>query len=254
MLDDLDDDRANRVIAEESMNIVKPSVLIVEDDGELAAILHFALTRHGYDAYTAHDGEAGFMLWREKDPDLVLIDVSLPRLSGFELARRARAEFTTPFIILSASAAEEDILVSFELGADDYVIKPFSVPQLLARIKAVLRRAQWSRELCEDPVLHTGPITFDPRHQLVRRGNREIRLTPIESRIMRLLMERRNAVVETQTIIEEIWGYTNENISSLLKTHIHNLRRKLERDSTNPELIRTVPGIGYTLAISKQHR
>ncbi len=229
----------------------KPKILVVEDDLELTALLHFALGRHGYAVNTAVNGEEGMRLWRQYDPDLVLIDVNLPRLSGFELARRARTEFSTPFVILSARASEQDILDGFDLGADDYVTKPFSMQQLLARIRAVLRRQDMYRDPVDDPVIRSSNLTFDTRRQLIRLGNREVRLTPIESRIMRLLMERRNAVVETHTIIDEIWGYTTDNISSLLKTHIHNLRRKLESDPANPELIKTIPGVGYSLEIPR---
>jgi DNA-binding response OmpR family regulator len=229
--------------------IAKLNILVVEDDLELTALLHFALARHGYSVHTAMNGEEGMALWRQYDPDLVLIDVNLPKLSGFELARRARTEFSTPFIILSARTNEQDILDGFDLGADDYVTKPFSMQQLLARIRAVLRRQDMYREPFSDPVMRSSALTFDTRRQTVRLGNRDIRLTPIESRILRMLMERRNSVVETQTIIEEIWGYTTDNISSLLKTHIHNLRRKLEGDPGNPELIRTVPGVGYILEV-----
>ncbi|HZT97071.1 MAG TPA: response regulator transcription factor [Chloroflexota bacterium] len=235
------------------MNL-KYSILVVEDDLELTALLHFALSRHGYSVHTAVNGEEGLALWRQYDPDLVLIDVNLPRLSGFELARRARTEFSTPFVILSARTTEQDILDGFDLGADDYVTKPFSMQQLLARIRAVLRRHDMYRGPIDDPLIANSPLTFDTRRQLVRLGNREVRLTPIESRILRLLMEQHNAVVETHTIIEEIWGYTTDNISSLLKTHIHNLRRKLEANPGAPDLIRTVPGVGYTLDVEAAQR
>lgn len=229
------------------MNTLQPTILIVEDDRELTAILQFALSRNGYSVLTAANGEEGFTLWQDADPNLVLIDVNLPRLSGFELARRARVEFGTPFIILSARTTEEDILNGFDLGAEDYVTKPFSVQQLLARIRVVIRRQQLLMGPQDDGDLANATIRFDPRRQIVHRGHREVRLTPIESRIMRLLMERPNSVVQTDTIIEEIWGYRSENIASLLKTHIHNLRRKVEGDTSDPELIRTVPGVGYTL-------
>lgn len=225
------------------------NVLVVEDDLELTALLHFALARHGYTVHTAINGEEGLSLWRQLDPDLVLLDVNLPRLSGFELARRARTEFSTPFIMLSGRATEQDILDGFDIGADDYVCKPFSMQQLLARIRAVLRRQDMYRGPMDDPVLRESYVAFDTRRQLVTIGNRDVRLTPIEARIMRLLMERKGGAVETHSMIEEIWGYTTDNISSLLKTHIHNLRRKLETDPSSPDLIRTIPGVGYMLEV-----
>jgi DNA-binding response OmpR family regulator len=223
------------------------SILIVEDDLELTALLHFALARHGYTVHTAVSGDEGLGFWRRLDPDLVLIDVNLPRLNGFELARRARTEFSTPFIILSGRTTEQDVLEGFDLGADDYICKPFSMQQLLARIRAVLRRQDLYRGPLDEPIMKHHNITFDTRRQIVTVGNRDVRLTPIEARIMRLLMERRGDVVETHSIIEEIWGYTTDNISSLLKTHIHNLRKKLEIDPSTPDLIRTVSGVGYVL-------
>jgi DNA-binding response OmpR family regulator len=224
-------------------------ILVVEDDSELTALLHFALGRYGYKVETALTGEDGLALWRSMDPDLAIIDVNLPRLTGFELARRIRTEFGTPFIIVSGRNSEQDILEGFDLGADDYVTKPFSMQQLLARIRAVLRRHDMYREPVGEPVLHTSLMSFDTRRQIMHLGNRSVRLTPIESRIMRLLMERKNTVVETHTIIEEIWGYTTENVSSLLKTHIHNLRRKVETDPGGPSAIQTIPGVGYTLDV-----
>jgi DNA-binding response OmpR family regulator len=225
------------------------NILVVEDDLELTALLHFALARHGYTVHTAVNGDEGLGLWRRLDPDLVLVDVNLPRLSGFELVKRARTEFSTPFIILSGRSAEQDILAGFDLGADDYVTKPFSMQQLLARIRAVLRRQDLYRGPVSDPVMRQSYIAFDTRRQILSIGNRDVRLTPIEGRIMRLLMERSGDVVETHGMIEEIWGYTTDNISSLLKTHIHNLRRKLEVEPGAPDLIRTIPGVGYSLEV-----
>jgi DNA-binding response OmpR family regulator len=227
------------------------NILVVEDDSELTALLHFALARHGYIVHTAVNGEEGMALWRQLDPDLVLLDVNLPRLSGFELAKRARTEFSTPFIILSGRVSEQDVLDGFDLGADDYVCKPFSMQQLLARIRAVLRRQDMYRGPVDDPIMRQAHIAFDTRRQIVTIRNRDIRLTPIEARIMRLLMERKGDVVETHSMIEEIWGYSTDNISSLLKTHIHNLRRKLEADPSSPDLIRTIPGVGYMLEVSE---
>ena len=225
------------------------SILVIDDDLELTALLHFALARHGYTVHTAVNGEEGLSLWRSLDPDLVLVDINLPRLSGFELVRRARTEFSTPFIMVSGRTAEQDILDSFDLGADDYVTKPFSMQQLLARIRAVLRRQDSYRGPMDDPILRESFVSFDTRRQLVTIGNRDVRLTPIEARIMRLLMERKGDVVETHFMIEEIWGYTTDNISSLLKTHIHNLRRKLAVDPSAPDLIRTIPSVGYMLEV-----
>lgn len=225
------------------------NILVVDDDLELTALLHFALGRHGYTVHTAVNGEEGLNLWRRLDPDLVLVDVNLPRLSGFELVRRARIEFSTPFIVVSGRTTEQDILDGFDLGADDYVCKPFSMQQLLARIRAVLRRQDMYRGPVDEPIMRDSFVTFDTRRQILTIRNRDVRLTPIEARIMRLLMERRGDVVETHGMIEEIWGYTTDNTSSLLKTHIHNLRRKLDIDPNSSHLIRTIPGVGYALEI-----
>jgi DNA-binding response OmpR family regulator len=225
------------------------SILVVEDDLELTALLHFALARHGYTVHTAVNGEEGLALWRRLDPDLVLVDINLPRLSGSEMVRRARTEFSTPFIVVSGRTSEQDVLDGFDMGADDYVSKPFSMQQLLARIRAVLRRQDMYKGPVDDPIMRESYVTFDTRRQILSIRNRDVRLTPIEARIMRLLMERRGDVVETHSMIEEIWGYTTDNISSLLKTHIHNLRRKLEVEPASPDLIRTVPGVGYMLEV-----
>jgi DNA-binding response OmpR family regulator len=224
------------------------SILIVEDDADLLDVLCFTLRRDGHDVIAAHDGQAGLQLWRTKDPRLVLLDVHLPKIDGWQLCKQIRTESNVPIIMLTAAGDDSDVVKGLNLGADDYIVKPFSPGQLTARVRAVLRRAA---ESADQPrkgwqVVTAGDLKLDPQWRSVERNGEQIRLTPIEFKLLYELVLHEGQVLTHQILTDRIWGYEGVDDASLLKGHIRNLRRKLEQDSSEPVYIHTVAGIGYT--------
>lgn len=224
------------------------SILIVEDDADLLDILCFTLRREGHEVIAARDGAVGLQLWRQKDPQLVLLDVDLPKVNGWEVCRQIRAESNTPILMLTAARSDADIVRGLDSGADDYITKPFNPRELLARIRAVLRRA---KEAADQPrkgwqVITAGDLKLDPQWRSVYIGDRAIRLTGIEFKLLYELVLHEGQVLTHQILTDRVWGYEGVDDGSLLKGHIRNLRRKLDDDSNNPTYIHTVPGIGYT--------
>ncbi|RAQ96273.1 hypothetical protein A4R35_12075 [Thermogemmatispora tikiterensis] len=209
-------------------------------------ILSYWLKGHGYEVVRAFDGEQAIKRWRETLPDLVILDVEMPKIDGFEVCRQMRNETNSMVLILTAHDQEEDEIRGLELGADDYLRKPFSPRQLLARIKAILRRASNVRGSASSSTITVGPFSLDAmRHEVVRDGVK-IRLTPTESRLLHLLMTHTGQVLTTDMIIERVWGYDEAGDSGLVKTHIRHLRQKIEPNANQPRYITTVPGVGYT--------
>jgi DNA-binding response OmpR family regulator len=224
------------------------SVLIVEDDSDLLDILCFAVRRGGYDVVAAHDGAAALQLWKTKNPELVLLDVDLPKMSGWEVCKAIRSESSTPVIMLTASSNDADVVKGLELGADDYVTKPFSPRQLMARIQTVLRRA---KDAVDEPrkgwkAITAGALRLDPQWRTVEHDGRTTRLTATEFKILYELVVHQGQVLTHQLLTDRVWGYEGVDDAGLLKGHIRNLRRKLETDPSNPTYIQTVAGIGYT--------
>lgn len=220
-------------------------VLVVDDDLQLASLIAFALRREGYQVLHAADGESALALWETEQPDLILLDINLPRLNGYEVLRRIRAVSATPVIMLTVRGEEEDMVRGLDLGADDYIAKPFSPKNLLARIRAVLRRS--GRQPPADLTL--GDLTVDVDRQEVRRADGTvIRLTPLEFRLLHYLLINQGQVLPAELIIEHVWGYDADGDRTLLKQLVRRLRLKIEPDPTHPRYIETVPGVGYTVA------
>nr|BBH94551.1 alkaline phosphatase synthesis transcriptional regulatory protein PhoP [Thermogemmatispora argillosa] len=221
-------------------------ILVADDDRDMVDILSYWLKGHGYEVVRAFDGEQAIKRWRETLPDLVILDVEMPKIDGFEVCRQMRNETNSMVLILTAHDQEEDEIRGLELGADDYLRKPFSPRQLLARIKAILRRASNVRGSTNSSTITVGPFSLDAmRHEVVRDGVK-IRLTPTESRLLHLLMTHTGQVLTTDMIIERVWGYDEAGDSGLVKTHIRHLRQKIEPNANQPRYITTVPGVGYT--------
>ena len=223
-------------------------IMLADDDRDMVEMLTPWLKGHGHDIVQAYDGEQAIKKWRETVPDLVILDVDMPKLDGFEVCRKMRMETNSMVIILSAYDREDDEVRGLEMGADDYVRKPFTPRQLLARIKAVMRRSTSSRNVTGSSTLTVGPITLDAMRHEVTRENIKVRLTPTESRLLHLLISHTGQVLTTDMIIERVWGYEESGDSGLVKTHIRHLRQKVEPDSNNPRFITTVPGVGYTFS------
>jgi len=214
-------------------------LLLVEDDASMAKGLTYNLEAEGYDVVVCTDGEAGLREARKGGFDLLLLDVMLPQKSGFDILKRVRADGNeTPVILLTARGAEMDKITGLKLGADDYVTKPFSLGELLARIGTRLRHAQPDLEV-------------DLASLTARRGVRESRLTPTEVDILRFLHAREGQAVKREEMLQEMWGVQHVAETRTLDNHVARLRRKIELDAKNPTVVLTVPGVGYRLAPGK---
>lgn len=219
-------------------------ILVVEDDTSILRGLVDNLEYESYEVITATDGEAGYRLIQEKEPDLVILDLMLPKLSGYELCRKVRDEgVTTPILMLTARGEETDRVLGFDLGADDYVTKPFSIRELLARIRAILRRSQPSYtmpdELCVDDVV----VNF-LRYE-ARKGDKELKLTRKEYSVLQALAMRAGEAVTRDELLDEVWGYDSYPTTRTVDNHIASLRAKLEEDPSQPRHLLTIHGVGY---------
>jgi len=224
-------------------------ILIVDDDPDLVEMVSHLLQRHHYSVVQAYDGKAALVLLQKEQPDLILLDVAMPGIDGWEVCSHIRARSSVPIIMLTVKGTEEDVARGLELGADDYVMKPFRPKELLARIKAVSRRymAEGSgAEIAGLALVDRDSVKLDPAKRCVVWRGESIKLTPLEFRLLYELVRHEGQVLPYEALISRIWGYQEEGDSSLLKTHIHNLREKLEPDATSPRYIITVPGVGYT--------
>lgn len=222
-------------------------VLLVDDDVDLLDLTTYALRREGYTVLAAIDGVQALHRWEAETPDLVLLDINLPKLNGLEVCRRIRRESETPIIMLTARDEEEDVLRGLQAGADDYVIKPFSARQLCARMKTVLRRCQTDPYRQPVSELRFGDIVLDLQSHEATKAGQVVELTPLEFRILYLLGMNIGRVIPYSRLVEYAWGYDGGD-SSLLKTHICHIRKKLDMPCTKREGIRAVPGVGYSLA------
>ena len=222
-------------------------VLVVEDDEAMAVALRDGFVYEGYDVTVARDGEAGLREARSKPPDLMILDVMLPKMTGLEICKVLRGEGSDlPIIMLTARGQEIDKVLGLKLGADDYVTKPFSFMELMARVEAVLRRARPGGAF-QTAVHRFGDLTVDfDRHEATR-GDRSLDLTPREFRLLEYLVEHRGEVVSREQLLDAVWGYDTIPFTRTVDTHIGKLRKKIESDPSDPRLIITVHRLGYKL-------
>jgi DNA-binding response OmpR family regulator len=221
-------------------------VLVVEDDPAILRGLADNLRFESHEVLTATDGETGYRLAREKQPEVVVLDLMLPRMSGYEVCRKLRADgLQIPILMLTARGEEADRVLGLDLGADDYVTKPFSVRELLARIRAVLRRARPLKTMPDE--LNFADVAIDFRKYEARRGDRVIDLTRKEFGILRLLAARAGDVVTRDALLNEVWGYESSPTTRTVDTHVASLRAKIGDDPEKPRL-QTVHGVGYKWA------
>jgi two-component system response regulator RegX3 len=218
----------------------RPRVLLIEDDDAIASPLAYTLEAEGFEVHLAGDGRRGLEMARELGPDLVLLDLLLPGLPGIEVCRALRKESAVPILVISAKGSEADKVALLELGADDYLTKPFGARELVARVRAALRR---SRGAGPAGVLRVGELELDPGRHEVRVGGRRVELTPKEFELLRVMMTHPGQLLTRSYLIETVWGYPGE--TKTLDVHVGRLRAKLERDPEEPRLIRTVRGLGY---------
>ena len=218
--------------------------LIVDDDRVLADLVAFTLRRDGFEVTQAHDGEMALRRWADEQPDLIILDVNMPKLDGFAVCRRIREEADTPIILLTVRGEEDDIVRGLALGADDYIVKPFSPRQLVARAQAVLRRVG---KTPAPAIRQVGELTLDPSRRELRLGEGEaITLTPLENRLLDYLMINAGQILTIETLINHIWGAEGGD-RDMLRQLVRRLRSKIEPNPAQPIYIETVPGLGYGL-------
>ena len=227
-------------------------VLIVEDEPALLDTLEYNLDRQGYEVYTAADGPTALEVARQERPDLIVLDVMLPGLDGFEVCRILRQEMSVPILMLTARDDEVDKVVGLEVGADDYMTKPFSMRELLARIKALLRRVRLVREEVEaengdtgSEGISCGDLMIDLDRREVMRGGEILHLKPKEYELLVFLTRNRGIVLSRDLILERVWGWDYGGGSRTVDVHVRWLREKIELDPSNPTRIITVRGVGY---------
>ncbi len=224
-------------------------VLIADDDADLLDLMAYALRREGYTVLAAINGQQALQRYEAETPDILLLDVTMPKLNGFEVCRRIRHEAATPIIMLTARDEEEDIVRGLQLGADDYVVKPFSAKQLMARMKAVLRR--YRTDGYHEPVsqLRVGDLVLDLQAYQATKAGKLVQLTPLEFRILYMLAMNEGRVIPYSRLVEYVWGYDSGD-ANLLKTHLCHIRKKLGMRIGQPGGLTAVAGVGYSLARS----
>lgn len=219
-------------------------ILIVDDESAILQTLRFNLERSGYEVVTAGDGRSAVSLALREQPDLVILDIMLPLLDGVDACREIRKSSDVPIMMLTAKDQEIDKVLALEMGADDYMTKPFSLHEFLARVKARLRRRR-SKDEATSEVIEASGIVLDPaRHSLTVRG-REVALAPKEFSLLQVLMENRGRVVTRQMLLDKVWGYDFDGEHQTVSVHVRWLREKIEVDANNPRHIVTVRSRGY---------
>lgn len=223
-------------------------LLVVDDDADMLAVVSFALRQASFPVVTANSYGTGLAAFHAERPDLAILDINLPGGSGFELCGVLRRETNTPIMMLTARGEEADLVRALELGADDYLTKPFSPRTLVARVRALLRRAGQEGT---SPT-RAGELSLDTEQLLLHIGEREIRVTPLESRLLQLLLANAGQVVHTDRLLVHVWGHRGGGDRQLLKQLVHRLRQKIGDDPERPRWLGTIPSVGYMLRITPQ--
>ncbi len=228
------------------MNETGLHLLVVDDERAIRRFMQTALTAHGYHIFEATTGQEALTAVAQHRPDIVILDLGLPDMDGVEVTRRLREWTAVPIIILSVRDQEQDKIAALDAGADDYLTKPFSVGELLARLRAALRRAH---QPAADPILETNGLVVDMGRRLVSVQGVESSLTPTEYELLRILAVNAGKVLTHQQLLRQVWGMGYEAESHLLRVNISNLRHKIEPDPSRPIYIITEPGVGYRLRL-----
>ena len=224
-----------------------PTILLVDDEDAVQKLLTYPLEREGYRVVSARDGEEALARFAAESPDLVVLDIMLPRVDGLEVCKRLRARSTVPIIMLTARDDELDKVVGLELGADDYITKPFSIREFRSRVRALLRRAKLPAYQGEegDEVLTADGLRIDVGRRTVELNERPIQLTYVEFELLRTMAAQPGRVFSRKMLLEELWGGSEYREPRTIDVHVRHLREKLEQEPREPELIHTVRGVGY---------
>jgi DNA-binding response OmpR family regulator len=222
----------------------KPLILVVDDDPKILKLMKRDLQLEGYRVATATGGRIALQLIEDEEPDLVILDIMMPDMDGLQVFQRVRQFSQVPIIMLTAKAQSEDVIHGLEAGAEDYVVKPFSVDVALARVKAVLRRTKFPEEQPQSP-LTSGKLCIDVAQHAVRLAGNEIKLTPTEYRLLCLLARNAGKVIPTDRLLTEVWGWQYRGDTHLLQVAINRLRKKIKDNPSSPRYIATRSGIGY---------
>ncbi|ADL70135.1 response regulator [Thermoanaerobacterium thermosaccharolyticum] len=220
-------------------------ILIIDDEKPIVEILKYNLEKNGYSTIEAYDGEEGLKLAQEKNPDLILLDVMLPKMDGFTVLRILRQTMTTPILMLTAKEEEVDKVLGLELGADDYVTKPFSMRELIARVKANLRRSGINNGEGMSNVIIVNNLSIDLSKYKVEKNGRPIELTSREFDLLKFLVANRGLIFSREMLLEKVWGYEYFGDVRTVDVTIRRLREKIEDDPANPRYIHTKRGVGY---------
>ncbi len=241
-------DRLNRSFYTMSeTEVTNDKILVVEDDRNLLDTLKYNLCKEGYDVVTAVDGAEALDIARKEKPNLVILDIMLPKISGFEVCRILRKEMTVPILMLTAKIEETDKIVGLEIGADDYMTKPFSLRELLARVRAMLRRAKMVEMQPKEPSIKVGDIKVDIARHRASKGATTLELTPKEFDLLAFLARNKGLVFSRDQLLEKVWGYDFGVDTRTVDVHIRWLREKIENNPNQPKLLITVRGVGYKL-------
>jgi DNA-binding response OmpR family regulator len=224
------------------------TILLVDDEQAIVEPLRYHLEREGYAVIVAHDGEMALHRARNDGPHLIVLDLMLPKIDGWEVCRILRQESTTPIIMLTARDEETSKILGLNLGADDYLTKPFSFQELLARVRALLRRVAYERTLPGAELIQIGAVTVDLDAHRVRLGDEPLQVTQMEYKLLRTLMERAGHVVRRNDLMDRVWGIDWVGDTHTLDVHIRWLRQKIEQEPGRPRYIQTVRGVGYRFA------
>ena len=220
-------------------------VLLAEDEGALRDFVSRNLRASGFEVLEASNGLEALALWERETPHLLILDIMMPRMDGLEVCRRVRESSAVPIIVLTALDSQSDKVAALDLGADDYLTKPFGVEELLARIRAVLRRTNWGGVLATDGSKRFGELEIDLTGHIVRLRGAEVRLSPIEFALLQQLVTNAGKVLTHRMLLQRVWGPEYGGEAEYLRVYINRLRQKLERDPANPRCFLTEPGVGY---------
>jgi DNA-binding response OmpR family regulator len=227
------------------LSALPKSILVVEDEATLQLSLRYNLEREGYTVVSAEDGDAGLRLARQKRPDLYILDIMLPGIDGLSLCRILRRETQAPILMLTARVEEVDRVAGLETGADDYLTKPFGMRELVARVRALLRRADAGPKWTEKPILESDGLVIDARRRQVEKDGGRVSLKPKEFDLLAFLMSHPGEVFSREELLQRVWGYEFGGGSRTVDVHVRWLRERIEDEPSQPKLVQTVRGAGY---------